>query len=112
MKKTILTVVLTMIVMSVFGGFVICKINKKHDVEMKTVNLRHKHQIEEYAKDIKEKDETIENYENQIYNIFENKNYKVTIRRNGGTISYRKDNDTSKIGKLLGLKTERKITIK
>lgn len=112
MKKTILTVVLTMVVMSVFGGCIIGNLNHQHSVEMKNVKNRYESQIDEYTKDISERDKEIEEYENQIYNIVEGKNYKVTINRNGSSVTYRKENSKNKIGKLLGFTDESKTTIK
>lgn len=112
MKKTILAVVLTMVIMSVFGGFVINKINKQHEAEMDKLETRYEDKIYKKDRKIKNFEKQVDEYNEQIYNIVEGKNYKVTINRNGTYVTYRKENTTDKFGKLFGIKNTTKQEIK
>ena len=105
MKKTILGIVLTMVLMSTYLVILLSSINHKHEVELNKVKT-------EYENKLKEKDSQIQDYENQIYNIVEGKNYDVVVNHEGTKIKNAKKNGESKLEKLLNISKENKTTYK
>jgi hypothetical protein len=105
MKKTILGIVLTMVLMSTLWVILLSSMNYKYEVELNKVKT-------EYENKIKEKDFQIQDYESQIYNIIEGKNYDVAIDHESVKIKYTKKNGESKLEKLLNINKESKTTYK
>jgi len=112
MKKTILTIVFTMVVMIGVGFILFSSITKTYNEKMDLVKIDYEKKLSDLKNENAKKDSEIENYENQIYNIVEGKNYNVTINHDNEYINYSKKNDESLIGNFLGSSEKSKSIIK
>lgn len=109
MKKAIIGMIMSMVIVLGIGGFV-TTINY-YENRLAGADSKYRRDIDEVEnlKD-KEYDEMKSKYDETIYNIVNGENYEVTIKHNGKTITYRQTDDDSKIGRLLNLKEHTSIT--
>lgn len=109
MKKAIIGMIMSMVILLGIGGFV-TTINY-YENRLAEADSKYRRDIDEVEnlKD-KEYDEMKSKYDEAIYNIVNGENYEVTIKHNGKTITYRQTDDDSKIGRLLNLKEHTSIT--
>ena len=112
MKNTIITIVFTMVVMIGIGFVLFSSVTKTHNEEMKIMKIDYEKKISDLNEKNTEKDSKIKNYENQIFNIVEGKNYDVTINHDNESINYSKKNDESLIGNFLGSSEKSKTVIR
>lgn len=109
MKKAIIGMIMSMVIVLGIGGFV-TTINY-YENRLAGADSKYRRDIDEVEnlKD-KEYDEMKSKYDETIYNIVNGENYEVTIKHNGKTVTYRQTDDDSKIGRLLNLKEHTSIT--
>ena len=112
MKKAIIGMIMSMVIVLGIGGFV-TTINY-YENGLAGADSKYRRDIDEVEnlKD-KEYDEMKSKYDETIYNIVNivnGENYEVTIEHNGKTVTYRQTDDDSKIGRLLNLKEHTSIT--
>lgn len=116
MKKAIIGMIMSMVILLGIGGFVttinyyenrLAEADSKYRRDIDEVeNLKDK----EYDEMKSKYDEMKSKYDEAIYNIVNGENYEVTIEHNGKTVTYKQTDDDSKIGRLLNLKEHTSIT--
>ena len=101
MKKAIIGMIISMVIVLGIGGFV-TTINY-YENRLAEADSKYRRDIDE-VENLKDKE-----YDEAIYNIVNGENYEVTIEHNGKTVTYRQTDDDSKIGRLLNLKEHTRI---
>ena len=109
MKKAIIGMIVSMVILLGIGGFVTTI--SYYENRLAEADSKYRRDIDE-VENLKDKkyDEMKAEYDEAIYNIVNGENYEVTINHDGKSITYKQADDDSKIGRLLNLKEHTSIT--
>ena len=105
MKKGIFNMIIGMVIVLGIGNFV--TMQKDYETKIDKLDSKYRNEIAEMERSNTER---AKEYDEAIYNIVNGENYSVTIEHDGQTITYKRENDDSKIGKIFHLKND--VTIK
>lgn len=101
MKKTIITIVATMLVTASVMGAYIVNVTEKYEAKLEETSREYESEIQTvqnaYTKAVKEKAEVetqIDELEEQVYNIFNKEPYEVTTHHDGVTYVYMSENSS------------------
>lgn len=108
MKRTIITIITTLTLLNCIVCGITChtivkRNNRINNEKIEQVKVKNVESLVERDKLEQELKDEINELNDDIYNIINDKDYEVTIYHNGTTYTYTHKNDKTKIGKLLKL---------
>lgn len=104
MKRTIMTIIVTLTLLNCVACHVIVKRNNRiNNEKIEQVKVKNVESLVERDKLEQELKDEINELNDDIYNIINDKDYEVTITHDGTTYTYTHKNDKTKLGKLLKL---------
>lgn len=89
MKKTIITILLTVCVMTGLGFYAIDKINQNHEIELSELNDKYETEMQLNAELMSEHN----HLERNVYRMMNDKTYEITVEHNGETHVWKSDDN-------------------
>lgn len=105
MRRGFFNMIMGMVIVLGIGNLV--TMQKDYENRIDKLDSKYRNEIAEMERSNTER---AKEYDEAIYNIINGENYSVTIEHDGQTITYKRENDDSKIGKIFHLKND--VTIK
>lgn len=108
MKRTIMTIIVTLTLLNCVACGIAChaivkRNNKINNEKIEQIKVKNVESLVERDKLEQELKDEINELNDDIYNIINDKDYEVTITHDGTTYTYTHKNDKTKLGKLLKL---------
>ena len=108
MKRTIMTIIVTLTLLNCVACGIAChaivkRNNRINNEKIEQIKVKMIESLVERDKLEQELNDQINDLNDDIYNIINDKDYKVTIIHDGTTYTYTRKNDKTKLGKFLKL---------
>lgn len=111
MKRTIMTIIVTMTLLNCVVSGIAChaivkRNNQINNEKIEQVKVKTIESLVERDKLEQELNDEIQDLNDDIYNIINDKDYEVTVTHDGTTYTYTHKHDKTKIGKFLHLSND------
>ena len=111
MKRTIMTIIVTLTLLNCVACGIACRAivkrnNRINNEKIEQIKVEMSESLVERDKLEQELNDQINDLNDDIYNIINDKDYEVTITHDGTTYTYTHKHDKTKIGKFLHLSND------